>query len=198
MSSLSSILTTDPRFDPSIYDFRKGTFLFTQIIGEPISDGISKVSSFEYATKEFKPSHVLIVLGWNTGFESHLLTGVKKCSLHKYIDNPKCRVVPRQIKDWSEDKADGFLRTIYKYRGSPYDLKLIFGLFLTNTIGILLNEKVNDAILRKFDAKGKYICTELVIDAANRSRYFTHWESTHQSPVELFYNSKNFTDPVDI
>jgi hypothetical protein len=137
-----------------------------------LADGITWLTRYWRAPRAPSVSHVFIVSGPSMCIEANG-DGVDEDSLDQYFRDPKYTVYLRKPRSWTLDLGGLIVTAARKYKGLPYDFKLLTADALSySLIGHLVNELRHnemDAYLTKLaDNPRQMICDKLAAVAMRK------------------------------
>lgn len=169
-------------------NYKCGYVFFTARPGGFIHEGISYFIDDD-SNDNVEWSHCGIVVGENAGVEATFDEGVHYVNLDKYFSSNDTRIVfkePRALEDTGSIFAKRYAK---KKVGEKlkYDFKLILGMMIVNSfVGKkCFSENFKKKIMRFFNSKNRYICSELVMEILYRGSLCDDADA-FKDPMELF------------
>lgn len=169
-------------------NYKAGQIFFTYKINSPISAGITFYSRSEFGInkRQHKWSHCGICIGEGMGVHCQYPRGVTEAHLEDYFMDPKTRISFREVKDISEFQIQALIGAAKEFIGrKPYDIKLIMGLWLTNTM-VFRRFPSFKKVLKYFDSDDKFICSEFVLYCLKECGFCLDIESNIITPEGVF------------
>ena len=141
-------------------------------------------------------AHTGLVFNQYVGIAALATKGIGYESLQNYIDDPYIKIVFREPKLLDNLGVLTIRRIAETYIGTKYDFRLILGFMIANSLLFrwLTTKKFKDRILKFFDDKKKFICSEFGLFLC-KSALFTYDSNYRITPIEFFSRfNANFND----
>ena len=180
-------------------DYKAGQVYFVFDDMSIISNGIAWFEyRLEFLKVKNKVSHCGIVCGENQGIAA-LTKGIGYEDLNSYFSNPHKHIFFREPYLLDGFGPDHIVRWCKNNIGKKYDFRLFIACAIVNsTVGKWLSERIRFEILRCFDAKDRYICSEFVTAALYYNRFY-HNDNFRLMPSEILMSGifKDFKYPIE-